>query len=73
MTDQRTQLTAEETAATQIGEYSYGFHDEFTPVFQTGRGLTEDIVRQISAHKKEPEWMTEFRVKSHRHFPCGSA
>src|SRR6478672_8619104 len=65
---ERTELTPEETQATQIGEYKYGFHDDFTPVFQTGRGLTEDIVRQISAHKSEPEWMTDFRVKSHRHF-----
>ena len=65
---ERTELTPEETQATQIGEYKYGFHDDFTPVFQTERGLTEDIVRQISAHKSEPEWMTEYRVKSHRHF-----
>ena len=65
---ERTELTADEKAAVAIGEYKYGFHDEFTPFFQTGRGLTEDIVRQISAHKSEPEWMTEFRVKSYRHF-----
>ena len=65
---ERTELTADEKAAVAIGEYKYGFHDELTPFFQTGRGLTEDIVRQISAHKSEPEWMTEFRVKSYRHF-----
>src|SRR4029079_12476164 len=65
---ERTELTADEKAAVAIGEYKYGFHDEVTPFFQTGRGLTEDIVRQISAHKSEPEWMTEFRVKSYRHF-----
>ena len=55
---ERTELTADEKAAVAIGEYKYGFHDEFTPFFQTGRGLTEEIVRQISAHKSEPEWMT---------------
>jgi len=32
------------------------------------RGLNEDIVRQISALKKEPQWMTDFRVKAYRHF-----
>ena len=32
------------------------------------RGLTEDIVRQISAHKSEPEWMLEFRLKATEHF-----
>ena len=66
MTD--TNLTAQEQAAVEIGEYRYGFHDDSKAVFQTGRGLNEDIVRQISAHKNEPEWMTEFRVKSYRHY-----
>jgi hypothetical protein len=29
-----------------------------------GAGLSEEIVRQISAHKDEPEWMLEFRLKA---------
>lgn len=29
-------------------------------------GLNEDIVRQISAKKNEPEWMTEWRLKAYR-------
>lgn len=46
-------------------EYKYGFstdveYDEFP------KGLNEDIVRQISAIKEEPEWMTEFRLKAFR-------
>ena len=61
-------LTDQELEATSIGEYKYGFHDEVTSVFRTRRGLDEDVVREISAHKNEPEWMTEFRVKSYRHF-----
>ena len=61
-------LTDQELEATSIGEYKYGFHDEVAPVFRTRRGLDEDVVREISAHKSEPEWMTEFRVKSYRHF-----
>lgn len=28
------------------------FHDDIDPVFDTGRGLTEDIVRAISAEKR---------------------
>src|SRR5437588_2188050 len=63
-----TELTPAEAQATAIGEYRYGFHDEVTSVFRTRRGLDEDVVREISAHKSEPEWMTEFRVKSYRHF-----
>ncbi len=63
-----TQLSQQELAATNVGEYKYGFHDEVTSVFRTRRGLDEDVVREISAHKSEPEWMTEFRVKAYRHF-----
>lgn len=46
-------------------DYDYGFSDDVKPTFSTGRGLTEDIVRQISAHKKEPKWMLDFRLKSY--------
>ncbi|WP_071130955.1 Fe-S cluster assembly protein SufB [Enterococcus timonensis] len=45
-------------------EYEYGFHDDVTPVYTTGVGLSEDVIRKISAAKEEPEWMLEFRLKS---------
>lgn len=45
-------------------DYKYGFHDDVESIIDTGRGLNEEIVRQISAYKNEPEWMTEFRVKA---------
>ncbi|WP_201313697.1 Fe-S cluster assembly protein SufB [Dyella sp. EPa41] len=31
-------------------------------------GLSEDIIRQLSALKQEPEWMTEWRLKAYRHW-----
>ena len=31
-------------------------------------GLSEDIIRQLSALKEEPEWMTEWRLKAYRHW-----
>jgi len=31
-------------------------------------GLDEDVVRAISAKKKEPEWMTEWRLRAYRHW-----
>ena len=31
-------------------------------------GLSEDVVRYISAKKEEPEWMTEWRLKAYRHW-----
>src|SRR3954471_8626343 len=63
-----TLLSQQERDATSIGDYKFGFHDEVKSVFRTRRGLDEDVVREISAHKQEPEWMTEYRVKAYRHF-----
>lgn len=51
-----------------IGDYQFGFHTENTPVFNSGKGINEDIVRMISNYKKEPEWMLEFRLKSYQKF-----
>ena len=42
--------------------------DEDVSVFKTPKGLNEDIVREISAIKEEPEWMTEYRIKSLKQF-----
>jgi Fe-S cluster assembly protein SufB len=49
-------------------DYKYGFNDGDVSVFKTGKGLTEDIVRQISAQKNEPEWMLNFRLEAFRIF-----
>jgi Fe-S cluster assembly protein SufB len=54
----------EAIASLGLDEYKYGFRTENKPVFQAQRGLSEDIVRQISAHKNEPEWMLEFRLNA---------
>ena len=46
-------------------DYEYGFHDSTAGyTFQSGRGLTRDIVERISDMKKEPAWMREFRLSS---------
>ena len=49
-------------------EYRYGFHDDIQAVIDTGKGLNEQVVRQISAYKNEPEWMCEYRVKAYHTF-----
>lgn len=49
-------------------DYKYGFHDRDISIIDTGKGLNEEIVRKISEYKNEPEWMTEFRVKSFHTF-----
>ena len=48
-----------------LDEYKYGFvTDDNKPIFKAQKGLSEDVVRQISAHKGEPEWMLNFRLKA---------
>ena len=49
-------------------DYKYGFTDEDTSIVNTGIGLTEEVVRQISKLKGEPEWMLEFRLKAFKAF-----
>ena len=48
----------------EIGDYKYGFHDKDVSIFRSKRGLTEDIVREISSMKNEPEWMLNYRLKA---------
>ncbi len=46
-------------------EEKYGFHVADTSIFKTRKGLDEEIVRQISAIKNEPAWMTERRIEAY--------
>jgi len=49
------------------GEYKYGFVTDIeTEVIP--KGLSEDVIRLISAKKEEPGWMLEFRLKAFRHW-----
>ena len=46
-------------------DYSkYGFHDKEDYVFKSGKGLSKELIEEISRMKKEPEWMLKFRLKS---------
>ena len=47
-----------------LDEYKYDFISKTEPVFRAQKGLSEEVVRQISAHKDEPEWMLDFRLKA---------
>ncbi len=52
-----------------LGEYKFGFHDENVElVASTGKGLNEEVIREMSRIKGEPEWMLEFRLKSYETF-----
>src|SRR5215208_6069238 len=47
----------------------FGFHDEETGyAFKAPKGLTRELVAQISEFKNEPQWMREFRLKALEHF-----
>jgi Fe-S cluster assembly protein SufB len=48
-------------------DYKYGF-ETFIEMDAAPKGLSEDIVRFISAKKNEPEWMLEWRLKAYRHW-----
>ncbi len=48
-------------------EYRYGFHTDISED-KPPKGLNEDTIRLISAKKKEPEWMLEWRLKAFRHW-----
>ncbi len=59
------------TAAQELdlGRYQLGWSDvEDYYVFKPKRGINEDIVREMSWMKGEPEWMTERRLKALRYF-----
>ncbi|MFC5288042.1 Fe-S cluster assembly protein SufB [Actinokineospora guangxiensis] len=57
-----TPLSQEETLAT-LGRYEYGWADADKAGASAQRGLSEAVVRDISAKKDEPEWMLESRLK----------
>ncbi len=52
----------------EINTQKYGFKDPENYVFKSQKGLTPEIVRQISAMKGEPNWMLEFRLKALEQF-----
>ncbi|CAL8976950.1 hypothetical protein CELL_02445 [Cellulomonas sp. T2.31MG-18] len=61
------QLTQDEAIAS-IGTYGYGWHDTDVAGATARRGLSEEVVRGISALKSEPEWMLKTRLKGLRLF-----
>ena len=51
-----------------VGDYKFGFKTDVENVFDTGRGISEDVVRLISKMKNEPDWMLEIRLKAYHEF-----
>ena len=51
-----------------LGKYQLGWSDEEDYVFKPKKGLNEEILREMSWLKGEPQWMLDFRLKSYRRF-----
>jgi len=51
-----------------IGTYEYGWADKDVAGASARRGIDEDVVRDISARKNEPEWMLNLRLKALKFF-----
>ena len=49
-------------------DYKYDFKDEDVTVFNTGKGLSEEVIKEISKAKNEPDWMLEIRLKAYHKF-----
>ena len=47
-----------------IGPYNYGWHDSDEAGASARRGLSEEVVRDISGKKNEPQWMLDQRLKA---------
>jgi Fe-S cluster assembly protein SufB len=66
------ELTEEEASLKNIGDdYAerFGFSDPETGyAYKAPKGLTREIVEQISEYKNEPAWMREFRLKALEYF-----
>ena len=59
-----TKPQTDEEIIDSIGAYGYGWHDSDAAGASARRGLNEDVVRDISAKKDEPEWMLKRRLKA---------
>jgi len=62
--------TIDQQSATieELSRYDYGWRDADSAGANARRGLNEDVVRDISAKKSEPEWMLDLRLKGLRLF-----
>src|SRR6476646_3015575 len=57
--------TVETVRSIDVDAYKYGFITDIESD-KAPKGLSEDIVRLISTKKKEPDWLTEWRLDAYR-------
>ena len=66
--DDRPDRSAQAEQLAGLGSYEFGWADSDAAGATRARGLNEDVVRDISAKKNEPEWMLDLRLKGLRLF-----
>jgi Fe-S cluster assembly protein SufB len=59
------QETVDRVRMIDVDQYKYGFETDIA-VDKAPKGLSEDIIRFISARKREPSWMLEWRLDAYR-------
>ncbi|MDN6622965.1 MAG: Fe-S cluster assembly protein SufB, partial [Bifidobacterium crudilactis] len=52
----------------EFGDYGYGWHDTDSAGEAAKKGISEDVVRAISADKGEPDWMLDIRLQGYKSF-----
>jgi Fe-S cluster assembly protein SufB len=54
--------------AVDLSKYQLGWSDAEDLSFKAEKGLSEELIRTISAIKGEPDWMLDFRLRSYKRF-----
>ncbi|HZJ56956.1 MAG TPA: Fe-S cluster assembly protein SufB [Clostridia bacterium] len=58
------ELERQDNYIDDINRELYDIRDEFSYSYKADKGLTPEIIREISGKKNEPKWMLDFRLKS---------
>lgn len=61
-------MTKKPDAILPSSDYQYGFSDKDVSVYNTGKGISKEIVEEISHIKNEPQWMTDYRLRAFESF-----
>ena len=57
-------MSKQKSYVADIERALYDIRDEDRSTYKSHAGLTEEIIRDISARKNDPDWMLEFRLRS---------
>jgi Fe-S cluster assembly protein SufB len=60
--------TVDRSELDSLGVYEFGWSDSDAAGSEAKRGISEDVVRDISGKKSEPDWMLETRLKGYNFF-----